>query len=80
MEFGQGVFCAFKERMRECGGRVFRLRGTPIPLVGGADSWLFTYGPNSCNVSWTPGEKHEDGILLGKMFYWEGDFGIAYLR
>lgn len=35
MEFGQGVFCAFKERMRECGGRVFRLRGTPIPLVGG---------------------------------------------
>ena len=50
MEFGQGVFCAFKERMGECGGRVIRLRGTLIPLVGGADSWLFTYGPNSYNV------------------------------
>jgi len=79
MEFGQRVFYAFKERMRECGSRVIRLRGTSIPLVGGADSWLFMYGPNSYNVSWTPGEKYEDRLLLGKTFYWEGDFRIAYL-
>lgn len=47
MECGQGVFRALKEGMRECGGREIRYRETPVPLVGGADSWLFTYGPNS---------------------------------